>query len=105
MDEAEHQKALVKKAIEAGNVGFSNEALASVNSIDWKSPDFTVTDVVLTHISATGLGFDWQTKSAGFGHLSFYLKNDGWHMETEHMDDDFVKAVLAKWVETVKRDG
>ena len=63
-------------------------------------PDFTVMEVRLTEDYHEGLiDIGWQTKSAGFGHLSFNNKDGKIHCSSETMGRKFVKEVLNKLVD------
>ena len=63
-------------------------------------PDFTVIQVWLTEDYREGLiDIGWQTKSAGFGHLSFDNKDGKIHCSSETMGRNFVKGVLNKLVD------
>ena len=49
-----------------------------------------------------GFQIDW-TANIGFGQLTFIYntKTKEWGCDTEHMDAEFCKQVLAKWYDTV----
>lgn len=69
-------------------------------------PDFTVTHVWLTEDYREGLiDIGWQTKSAGFGHLSFDNKDGKIHCSSETMGRKFVKEVLNKLVDDAIFEG
>ena len=63
--------------------------------------DFTVTGVVIHE----GFQVNWQTISAGFGELYFYLGDDQKiHCSNECMSRNFVRSVLLKLAEDVILD-
>jgi len=63
-------------------------------------PDFTIIEVWLTEDYREGLiDIGWNTKSAGFGHLSFDNKDGKIHCSSETMGREFVKKVLGKLVD------
>ena len=68
--------------------------------------DFTVIEVWLTEDYREGLiDVGWQTKSAGFGHLSFDNKDGKIHCSSETMSRKFGKEVLNKLVDDAIFEG
>jgi len=62
-------------------------------------PDFTVTHATLRESSKNFVCVAWETKSAGFGELTFYRENGHLMVDLEAMGKDFAKRVLAKLVD------
>lgn len=87
----------IRRLASEGKVKFESELVISDN------PDFTITSVKLTGATELedGLAFDlaWTTKSAGFGHTSFFTKRGKLYCDNETMSKDFVKAVMCKLVD------
>lgn len=70
----------------------------------WK-PDFTITSVWLAEDYREGLiDIGWQTKTAGFGHLSFKNVDGKIHCGNETMGKKFITSVLLKLVEVAILD-
>lgn len=92
----EDRKTIARLARE-GKVKFDSELVISDN------PDFAVTSVKLIGAIELedGFAFDlaWTTKSAGFGHTTFYNKKGKLYCDNETMSKDFVKAVMCKLVD------
>lgn len=66
-----------------------------------REPDFTVTAATLKSTGGYPAFFciAWETKSAGFGELTFYLRGNKLIMDSEAMSREFVMAVFAKLVD------
>lgn len=92
------ERGKITKLIRAGK-GVMNGRVPDLSS----EPDFTIENVALDEGFAFVLF--WQTKSAGFGELSFFKGNDGKpHCDRETMDREFVRAALNKLVDQLVLD-
>jgi hypothetical protein len=116
MEANEAEKEKVKKAILAGRVSISEEAEQSLASMNPNDPDkFTVTDVKLDcwgkydrngkQVNKGGFDISWQTKAAGFGHMTVYVNNEGViRCGNEGMGKVFLKDVLNKLLDKMELD-
>ena len=86
-------------------INASDECLQGVLSIFTKKgkADFTVTAVrfagFFEYEGNKGFALEWETKSAGFGELAICEESGKIVCDNEAMSADFIKAVLAKWVD------
>jgi hypothetical protein len=77
-----------------------------------RETDLTVTSSAVNYMgpgAAAGtqvLVLTWETVSGGFGELTIYLNDAGEvEIDSERMSKEFVKSVLAKWVDQIAEDG
>lgn len=93
----EEDKETIRRLAKEGKIKFESELVISDN------PDFAITSVKLIGAIELedGLAFDlaWTTKSAGFGHTTFYTKKGKLYCDNETMSKDFVKTVMCKLVD------
>ncbi len=104
-----NDKELVIKAIQAGNVDWSDKAKEYFRNT-CLGHDFTLTKVELTNFwgkwtkgdfgNKGGMEIIWETVSAGFGRIVLIIDLDNKvKIETQGMDKDFCKAVFAKMID------
>lgn len=72
-------------------------------------PDFAVTGAEIEQVwgrwrrgkrgNDGGFNVAWRTKSAGFGHATFYLKKGQLHCDNECMSREFLKSVMCALLE------
>lgn len=62
-------------------------------------PDATLVEVRLTKSSARAFTLEWDTRSAGWGSVSFRQTPEGLECESRGKDRSFVSDVLHKFVE------
>lgn len=69
-------------------------------AIDLNNIDFTVTGAEIEGVSLAdswfGFGIAWRTKSAGFGHFEFEVRDGKLRIANEAMSKRFIKAVVAE---------
>ena len=77
-----------------------------------READLTVSNVAVNYIGplvdgcSQGLVLTWETVSGGFGELAIYFNETGEvEIDSERMSGDFVKSVLAKWVDQIAAAG
>lgn len=56
------------------------------------------------HALHEGFVLCWGYPGIGFGELTFWLADDGWHADTECMGPDFCAAAMEAWVRSVVKD-
>ncbi len=103
MTEDEARERLIE-ACEAGRVEFKNKEAVERMDIRNPDPDFTVTEAKVGTFDKNWMVIEWGTVSAGFGELTLTIRDGKLYMDTESMSRDFVKAVLAKLVDTTPMD-
>jgi hypothetical protein len=100
-------------------IEFSDRATEALANMDLENPDRTLTNVSLEccwgpfndkktgqQVNKGGFSFDWMSKSAGCGRLTFYVTNEDEIRCYNQMENkDFIKEVFAKFLEDVKLDG
>ena len=100
----------VRKAIEKGNITFSDRAMEALANMDLENPDRTLISVEAecwgkSERNKGGINFHWMSKSAGCGRLTFYLTHEGeWRCYNQDENKDFIKEVFAKFLEQVNLD-
>lgn len=71
-------------------------------------PDYTVTSaklVAANEVEPVGFVIAWETESAGFGQVTIQIDEEGnTIIDAETMGRDFVKAVFAKLVDSIRGD-
>ncbi len=90
----------IRKLAKAGRVKFAGD----VTKIKLQDPDFTIESVKLfctgQNVHSEGaFTVQWESKSAGFGLTTFYVKGGKIHCDNEAMSRDFLKTVLNKLVD------
>ena len=103
MTEDEAREKLIE-ACEAGRVEFRDGKAIERMDIRNPKPDFTVTDAKVSQFEKNWLVIEWGTVSAGFGELTLTVRDGKLYFDTESMSREFVKAVLAKLVDTTRMD-
>ena len=99
----------IKKLAKLGKVVVRKKDAEAFSNIDLSELDHTVTGAEIEQVwgrwrrgkNGNDGGFDvaWQTKSAGFGHATFYLKKGKLHCSNECMGREFLKAIMCRLVE------
>jgi hypothetical protein len=113
--DAEAHRERFMEAIKAGRVVIAPDVARGIREINLADPDFTVTDTTLSCWGAfkrddDGYGNDggfeitWQTKSAGFGRIVFYLKDGELRCHNEGMGPTFIASVFAHLVGHTKME-
>lgn len=93
MEASEEEKEKILKLAKEGKlVAYNTEAF---ERLDFKNPDSTLTKVELTN-TFTVL---WETKSAGFGGLTFWVENGKLMCDAYGTGKDFCKKILCKLVD------
>lgn len=108
----------VKEAIEKGNIVMSERGAQALSNMSFDNPDFTLTEVELEccwgpfndkktgeQVNKGGFSFNWSSKSAGCGRITFHIANDGTlHCYNQMSSKEFIKEVFAKWLDQVVLD-
>jgi hypothetical protein len=108
----------VREAILKGNIVIDERVAESLSRMALHNPDFTLVKVEIDccwgpfndkktgePVNKGGFSFNWDSKSAGCGRVTFYITNEGeLRCENQGMDKDFIKDVFAKFLEQVKLD-
>jgi hypothetical protein len=70
------------------------------NAIRLNEPDFTVTGAEIEGVSLRqewfGFGVAWRTKSAGYGHFEFEVRDGKLRIANEAMGKRFIKSVITQ---------
>jgi hypothetical protein len=106
-------KEKIKAAAKAGRIVCKKKDAPSINGLlsaikSGKEPDWTLTSVSLESYwgkwerNDGGFEVRWNTKSAGCGGFTFYLKSGRLYCDNECLDKEFAKEVVCKLVNSSK---